>query len=63
MAGAGFRKYIVTDKGGAVDSDWSRGHLGYGHDVRERTLVYPRIGHYNLRLNQRQHSVAASESE
>ena len=63
MARAGLMQDLIADVGGAVDSDWARGHLRDGHDVGEGTFREPPMGHDNLSLDKGKHGVAATERE
>ena len=56
-------QYAVADVCGTVYSDRPRGHLRNGYYVGKSLFIDPPVyGHY-LRLDQRQHRIASSDSE
>ena len=53
----------VATVGGAVDADGARRHLADGHDVGELGARHPLVVHHHLGLDEREHAVAAAETE
>ena len=53
----------VAHVGRRVDGDGAGGHLAHGHDIRKFGVGHPRVADDHLVLDQRQHGVAAAESE
>ena len=63
MASSGLVDDFISDIGSAVDPEWPRGHLGYGHNVCESAFCEPGMGGDYLCLDERQHGVTSANGE
>ena len=54
---------LQADKGGSVDRQGTRRHLGYGDDIGKGLFGDPAMKLYYLLLNQRYDGIAASDAE